>query len=145
MARFPTIPADITKIDLSKIDLTAAGRDKVLSVVRDAAYVVVGFGVLTVQQVQVRRRELTAALSKRPVVKQLGISNEQLDELVAQIERRFAQLETKLDTIVDTIVDNLIDAVGDRLPEQASAMLVQARDVAKAARKQVRGLLVNAA
>ena len=130
MPSVPTFPSidlsqlDLSKIDLSKIDLSklqVAGidTDKVLGVLRDAAYVVIGFGVLTVQQVQVRRRELTAKLSEHEVTKQLGLGKDQVDELVK--------------------------ALGERLPEQAGTILGQAHEVAKAARKQVRGLLVNAA
>jgi hypothetical protein len=53
-------------IDLSDFDVTKlAGLDeKVVDVLRDAAYVTVGFGVLAVQKAQVRRRELGAIVGR---------------------------------------------------------------------------------
>ena len=94
-------------------------------------------GVLTVQQVQVRRRELTARLGELPVVQQLGLSKDQLDELVKSVEARVAAIDTRIDAAVTQLEA--------RLPEQAGAMLSQAHDIAKAARTQVRGLIRNAA
>ncbi len=160
MASIPTFPSiDFSKLDLSKLDLSKldfskldfskleiAGidTDKVLGVIRDAAYVVVGFGVLTVQQVQVRRRELARSISDQTVVKQLGIGKEQVEELLKSLETRMSQLDGRLDEL-ETKLDTAIESLGDKLPEQAGAFLGQAHDMAKAARKQVRGLLVNAA
>jgi hypothetical protein len=169
MAQIPTFPSidftkldisklditklDISKFDLSKFDLSKFGvpgvdADKVRGLVRDAAYVVIGFGVLTVQQVQVRRRELIKSLSERPGAKQLGITKEQIDELVRSVEARVAEMDqrlVKLEDKFDAAIESVVDVVGDRLPGQAGALLGQAHDVAKAARKQVRGLITNAA
>jgi hypothetical protein len=164
MASIPTFPSidlsklDLSKLDLSKLDLSKLDRskfeiagvdtDKVLGVLRDAAYVVIGFGVLTVQQVQVRRRELVDNVSDQAVVKQLGLGKEQVEELVKGLESRLGQLDERLDRLeskLDTAVEGFLDTVGDKLPEQAGAFLGQAHEVAKAARKQVRGLLVSAA
>jgi hypothetical protein len=139
---------DLSKLDLSKLEVAGIDTDKVLGVVRDAAYVVIGFGVLTVQQVQVRRRDLVGTISDQAVVKQLGLGKEQVEELVKGLEARLSSLDERLDQIeakLDTAVESLLDSVGDKLPEQAGAFLGQAHEVAKAARKQVRGLLVNAA
>jgi hypothetical protein len=159
MASIPTFPSiDLSKLDLSKLDLSklalskfeiaGVDTDKVLGVLRDAAYVVIGFGVLTVQQVQVRRRELVNNVSDQAVVKQLGLGKEQVEELVKGLESRLGQLDERLDRLeskLDTAVEGFLDTVGDKLPEQAGAFLGQAHEVAKAARKQVRGLLVSAA
>lgn len=158
MASIPTFPSidlskfDLSKLDVTKLDLSSLPRidvpgvdtDKVLGVLRDAAYVVIGFGVLSVQQVQVRRRELVDRLGAQPVVQQLGLGKEQLEEMVKGLEARFSQLDDRLDQLEGKI-DAAVDALGERLPEQAGAFLGQAHEVAKAARKQVRGLLVNAA
>ncbi|CAB4549504.1 MAG: hypothetical protein F2534_05085 [Actinobacteria bacterium] len=157
MASIPTFPSidlsklDLSKLDLSKLDLSrfeVAGvdTDKVLGLVRDAAYVVIGFGVLSVQQVQVRRRELRATLEQRAA--RLGIAKDQLDDVISQIETRLGELDQRLEGIetkLDEAVESAIDAMGERLPEQAGALLGQAHEAAKAARKQVRGLLVSAA
>ena len=164
MASIPTFPSidlskldlsklDLSKIDLSKIDLSkfeiaGVDTDKILGVLRDAAYVVIGFGVLTVQQVQVRRRDLVNNVSDQAVVKQLGLGKEQVEELVKGLESRLGQLDERLDRLeskLDSAVEGFLDTVGDKLPEQAGAFLGQAHEVAKAARKQVRGLLVSAA
>jgi hypothetical protein len=164
MASIPTFPSidlskldlskldlsklDLSKLDLSKFEIAGVDTDKVLGVLRDAAYVVIGFGVLTVQQVQVRRRELVDNVSDQAVVKQLGLGKEQVEELVKGLESRLGQLDERLDRLeskLDTAVEGFLDTVGDKLPEQAGAFLGQAHEVAKAARKQVRGLLVSAA
>ena len=139
---------DLSKIDLSSFEIAGIDTDKVLGILRDAAYVVIGFGVLTVQQVQVRRRDLVKQLNDQAVVKQLGLGKDQVDELVKGLETRLSSLDERLDqleTKLDTAVESILDAVGDKLPEQAGAFLGQAHEVAKAARKQVRGLLVSAA
>jgi hypothetical protein len=135
---------DLSKLDLSKLEVAGIDTDKLLGVLRDAAYVVIGFGVLTVQQAQVRRRELTAKLADHEVTTQLGLGKEQVDDLVKALEARVGQLDTRLDQLEGKI-DQAVEALGDRLPEQAGQLLGQAHEVAKAARKQVRGLLVNAA
>ncbi len=159
MASIPTFPSidlskldlsklDLSKVDLSKLEIAGVDTDKILGVLRDAAYVVIGFGVLTVQQVQVRRRDLVNNVSDQAVVKQLGLGKEQVEELLKGLESRLGQLDERLDRLestLDSAVEGFLDTVGDKLPEQAGAFLGQAHEVAKAARKQVRGLLVSAA
>lgn len=137
---------DLPKIDLPTIDasMPSVDADQVLSVLRDAAYVAVGFGVLTVQQAQVRRRELMQRLRTNPVVQQLGASPAQLDELVSAFEARIGQLDERLQGIEGKL-DQAVEALEARLPEQAGALVGQAHDVAKAARTQLRGLVRNAA
>lgn len=77
LPKFPqiTLPqVNLPKIDPSKVtlpglDLThldvRKGVERVASLSKDLAYVTVGTGVLAVQQMQVRRRELTASLQAR--------------------------------------------------------------------------------
>jgi hypothetical protein len=120
---------NLTSIDLTRLDLTRLPEqiggirtDRVVGVARDSAYVMIGFGVLKFQQVQVRRRELAAGLGDNPI---------------DHLDRRFDALESHLDTIVEQLES--------RLPDQAAAVLGQAHGIAKAARKQVRGLIRNAA
>ena len=115
-----------------------------LGVLRDAVYVMIGFGVLTVQQAQVRRRELAARISARPAATQLGLGKEQVEELLKTLEGRLGGLDERFDQLEGKL-DAAVDALGERLPDQAGALLGQAHEVAKAARKQVRGLLVSAA
>ncbi len=135
---------DLTKLDLPKLDLPGVDTDRVLGVLRDAVYVMIGFGVLTVQQAQVRRRELAARISARPAATQLGLGKEQVEELLKTLEGRLGGLDERFDQLEGKL-DAAVDALGERLPDQAGALLGQAHEVAKAARKQVRGLLVSAA
>lgn len=87
LPKFPQInlpKLDLPKIDLPKVDLpkfdaskmtlpgldlthldVRKGVERVATLSKDLAYVTVGTGVLAVQQMQVRRRELTASLQAR--------------------------------------------------------------------------------
>ena len=53
---------DLSKVDLPKVDLPEIDTDRLFGLARDAAYISIGLGVLTVQQTQVRRRELQRTL-----------------------------------------------------------------------------------
>lgn len=137
--------------------------DKLAGLARDTAYVLIGAGVLTVQQLQVRRRELAGTVVESPVVKQLSsitlpaelpsqLTNQltsqlplkQLEDIVRRLEAGLGQLDERFETI-EAKLDAAVAAVEDRLPEQAGQLLGQAHDAAKAARKQVLGLIRNAA
>jgi hypothetical protein len=117
---------------------------KLAGIVRDAAYVVVGFGVLTIQQIQVRRRELVDTLTDNPAVQQLGVTRAQIEDFVAGLEARAAKLDERFDAF-EVRLDSAVQATVERLPEQAATMVDQAHQVAKAARQHVRGLIRNAA
>ena len=95
---------------------------------KDALYVAVGFGVITVQKLQVRRRELSARF--RGQVDDLG---KRVDDRVKTVEERLESIESR--------VDALLDQFEERLPGQARAASQQARTAAKEARTQVRGLV----
>ncbi len=63
---------DLGKFDLSKIDLASVDvklpeidTDRVVGFARDAAYVGIGFGVLAIQQAQVRRREVRSTVERQ--------------------------------------------------------------------------------
>lgn len=63
MPALPTPSFDLTGLDLSRLDLrrvetvlAGATAGTVTKVVRDAAFVAIGFGVLAIQGVQLRRR-----------------------------------------------------------------------------------------
>lgn len=58
----PRLP--LPSFDLSDLDLTVVTPQRVARFARDVGYVAIGLGVLGVQQAQVRRRELTASLSR---------------------------------------------------------------------------------
>ena len=99
--------------------------EKLVAALRDAAYITVGFGVLTVQQAQVRRREVVKALADR-----FGASKGRIEELLTTAEARIKGIEQRFDTAVEKLEG--------RLPQQAAAIVGQAHDLAKAARSQVR-------
>ena len=86
---------------------------------KDAAYVAIGFGVLTVQRAQVRRRELE---------KRLGAQSQELKTQVA----RFA-------TDIEERVDPALDDVQGMLPKPAQDLFRQARSVAKDVRVRLAG------
>lgn len=148
----PAFPAvDFSRFDLSKlrdlelpkIDVPGVDTDKLVGALRDAAYITIGFGVLTFQQAQVRRRELVDALSER-----FGTARPQMDELLTSFEERLRSLDARLvefEAKYDARVESVIDQLEGKLPEPAGALLGQAHQAAKAARKQVRGLLRSAA
>jgi hypothetical protein len=130
---------DLSKLDLSKLDLPGVDTDKVLAALRDAAYVTIGFGVLAVQQAQVRRRELVTTLSTR-----FGIRKDQIDSLLGSMESQIKQLDERF-AAVEARLDAAVEQLEARLPEQAGVLVGQAHELAKAARKQVRGLIASAA
>ena len=145
MARLPRLSdLDFSSFDLTRLDFSQVDTDKVVGVVRDAAYVVIGFGVLTVQQVQVRRRELVKNLATNPVVQQMGATPAQIDDFVTALETRVGQVDERVHEL-ETKLDAAVEALEQRLPEQAGMLLGQAHDVAKAARTQMRGFIRNAA
>jgi hypothetical protein len=76
LPKFDLPKFDIPKFDIPGIDLThfdvkknietaRKNAERLVNFTKDAAYVTVGSGVLTMQQVQVRRRELTASIQAR--------------------------------------------------------------------------------
>lgn len=139
--KMPDLSALTKGFDFSSLD---AGKladldDKLIAAVRDAAYITVGFGVLAVQQAQVRRRELVKSLSDR-----FGTSRTQIDELMDAFEAQMAKLDERFDAL-ESKLDTTVEQLEGRLPEQAAAFVGQAHDFAKAARKQVRGLIRTAA
>jgi len=120
---FPTFPSldlsklDLSKLDLSKLDLASldptkilaelrpildrlpgapVDADRVADVLRDAAYVVVGLGVLTVQQAQVRRRELVESLGSNPVVDLAERLPEQAAAVIGQAQELVKAARTEV-------------------------------------------------
>lgn len=137
MAKLP----NFTNIDFSGLDAgKLSGLDgKVVAALRDAAYITIGFGVLAVQQAQVRRREVVKTLADR-----FGTSRTQMDDLLATFEAQITKLDGRFDAL-EAKLDSTVEKFEGRLPEQAAAIVGQAHDLAKAARKQVRGLIRTAA
>jgi hypothetical protein len=130
---FPKI--DFTQLDLSKLEIPGVDTDQVVAALRDAAYITIGFGVLTVQQAQVRRRELVAFLSER-----LDSSKSQVETFVDALEERFGTLDQRVIDL-ELKFDTMVEQFADRLPTPAAGYVGQAHTAAKSARQQVRGFL----
>ncbi len=124
--------------------------DDLTKAVKDAAYIAIGFGVLTVQKAQVQRRELTSAIRT-----QADEAREQLDKLTGEtlagfeklsgtVEDRVKLIEERVADLEDR-VDTILDEVEAKLPEQAADLVKQARSAAKDARNQVVALVNRAA
>jgi hypothetical protein len=94
-------------------------ENDLVSRARDAAYTAVGFGVLAVQRLQVRRRELT---------KELAASD--LPATMAKAARDLVRRTEK-------VVDPILDGVEKRLPDPARSSLHQARVVGRIVRHVV--------
>ena len=138
MTKFPTIPT-FPSLDLSGLDASrlADTNEKLVAAVRDAAYVTVGFGVLALQQAQVRRRELVRGIAER-----FGVGKTQVEELLAKFETQIAKLDERV-VAMETKIDATVEKIEDRLPHQAAAVVSQAHGLVKAARNHVRNFVRN--
>jgi hypothetical protein len=121
-------------------DALPVDTDRLLGILRNAAYVVIGVGVLTVQQVQARARDLVASLQDVPSIERLGIDRSQVEQIVSAWETQLATLDERFEAL-ETQLDTAFAKFEERLPEPAANVLGQAHDIAKTARKQVRELL----
>ncbi|MGH9297593.1 MAG: hypothetical protein ACRDZP_06395 [Acidimicrobiales bacterium] len=111
-------------------DLNRAAQD-LTRVGKDAAYIVVGLGVVGLQKAQVRRRELLEQLSQ--VEGPVGDARTQLAKALSDLDKVFGELIERADAT--------LEPVEQRLPAQAQAVVKQARD----ARDQLRGYLTSLA
>jgi hypothetical protein len=109
-----TMPNDTVPNDTVPNDLVNRARD--------AAYTVVGFGVLGFQRLQVRRRQLTKEIDKRIGESIGGKPGEGIGGRagVGRIVRR-----------VDAVVDPVLDRVERGLPGSARTMFHQARQAGR--------------
>ena len=89
MPKFENFPSfDLSGLDASRL---AETNEKLVAAVRDAAYVTVGFGVLALQQAQVRRREMVRGIATR-----FGTSKTQVEQMLAKFETQFAKLDARV-------------------------------------------------
>lgn len=87
------------------------------SALKDAAYVAIGFGVLTFQRAQVQRQELS---------KTVDGARESLEDRLKLVEERLEAVQSD--------VDKLLDDVETRLPDQARELLKVARGATRSLR-----------
>jgi hypothetical protein len=113
--------------------------DEISKTARDAAYVVVGLGVLAFQRAQVRRQELAKRLvdPRAQVEDKLGGVRDELAKRFRDVDGRVEDAIARLETSLEPFEQ--------RLPAQARALVEQARTQAREARQQLRALLVPAA
>ena len=88
-----------------------------MNLAKDAAYVAIGFGVLSFQRTQVRRQELTKVVEAR----------------MGAVGHRLAEVEAS--------VDQAIERVARQLPDPAGEVVTQVHLGAKDLRTQVRARL----
>jgi hypothetical protein len=130
--------------------------DDITRIVKDALYVTVGAGVIGVQKAQVRRRELTKALTAqlaeaRGRLDGVGTPEELLEQARTSVQRLVDSAEEQLKAVEDRLTEvedryeALLDQIETRLPEQAKDLFKQSRDAAKDARSQVRTRISRAA
>jgi hypothetical protein len=109
-------------------------REDVAKTAKDAAYVAIGFGVMTIQRAQVRRRELVELARQ-----QLPVFEGQLNEFRIEIGKRVKDVDGRLDEIAQRVQTQL-QPLEERLPAQAQSALDQARE----ASNQLRQAIVSA-
>jgi DNA anti-recombination protein RmuC len=123
------------------------------TILKDAAYITIGLGVLTFQRAQVQRQELKKQLETQLDDAKGGFTklSGTVDERVKQVEERFEtaqkQLEERFEgvqkqveaalTEIEANVDKALDDFAARLPESAREALNSARTAAKDARAQL--------
>ena len=127
---------DFSRLDPRNVERADFDVTKLVEAARDAAYTLVGFGVLAIQRAQVQRREFADSIGER-----FGANRMQVEELIASFEARL----TSFDDAIEARLDEIVGKVGPKLPEQAETALNQVHSVAKSARRQVRSLLRSAA
>jgi hypothetical protein len=109
--------------------------EDIQKVLRDAAYLTVGLGVFTVQQLETRSRDLAEALRS-----QLDSGRTQAEDLVKALETQLRGLDDRVKALEERFGATL-DDVQSRLPEPAGEWLGKAREAADSARDQVRDLM----
>lgn len=110
---------------------------------KDAAYIGIGFGVLTFQRAQVQRRELQSQVdaqldeAKGSFTKLSGT----VEDRLKQLEERFEGVQRQLEDVrseVESNLDKAMDGLSSRLPEPARDAFDSARKAARDAADQLR-------
>ena len=120
---------------------------------KDAAYVVIGLGVIATQKVNVRRQELRKQLEtqRKQLETQASTAREQLEAAASGarelVETQTAEARTRLLKLAEDLesrIEPLVDQVEERLPAQAARLFKEARGQAKEARETVKTRLAPA-
>ena len=119
-----------------KTDLTDLTKG-IGTVARDAAYVVVGLGVLGIQRAQVQRVELEKRLKELDIDVDLG-------GVGAEVGRQAKHLNDLIEGAVQ-FIETTIEPLEEQLPANAREVAKRARQQAREVRTQIRGLVNPAA
>ncbi len=119
-------------------ELTDLPKDVTVAA-RDAAYVVVGLGILGIQRAQVRRQELRRRLADAD----LGI-DVSITDVRKELLRRARDLDGKVEGALDHI-DASLDQLEEQLPDTARDLVHQLHSQAREVRGQIRDRIVPAA
>ncbi len=109
----------------------------VATVAKDAAYVVVGLGVLGFQKAQVQRNEFKNKLAA-----------ESLDERVADLRAALLKSVTQVDELVEqafTYLETHLEPLEDQLPPTAREIAQRTHTQAREVRGQIRSRVIPAA
>ena len=130
----PTMP-DL-QTDLTKTAKAVAGKAK------DAAYVVVGAGVMGFQQAQVQRQEFGKRLAepRKSVVERIESVRSDVTGAILALDINVDQLFERVETAIERM-EQTIAPLENKLPSPARDLSQQARSQAKAARAQVRSFI----
>lgn len=104
--------------------------------IRDAAYIVIGMGVIGAQRAQVRREEL-----KKQFAEQRSTLETHGAHAVKLVSDLIKQADARVEPVI-AAVEAQIDTAVALLPEQAQPLVSQARSAAKDARQQVRSAVI---
>ena len=112
-------------------------------ILKDAAYVGVGFSVLAFQRTQVRRQELLKQLDAQLGDAREGVTklSETVEDRVKVLEERLEDVQDQVEHVLDQVEDNverLLDEIAGRLPEQAADAFAGARAAARDVTAQLR-------
>ncbi|MDQ6785031.1 MAG: hypothetical protein M3063_16665 [Actinomycetota bacterium] len=123
----PDLIPDITIPDSTIRDINKAFKD--------SAYAAVGFGVLSFQRAQVRRRELTEQLqgSNGVVGAQVAAARQQLAELTRRVDQQVAPVRRQL--------DERFDELEGRLPASTRNVFATIRSGAQAQESYLRNVV----
>jgi ElaB/YqjD/DUF883 family membrane-anchored ribosome-binding protein len=112
---------------------------EVTNLARDAAYVVVGLGVLGFQRAQVQRVELQSRLAKTVPSFEGGIK-----DVRAQVTRQAKSIDDIVEGAVK-FIESTLQPIEAQLPAPARDAVKKAHEQAREIRSQIRELVVPAA
>jgi hypothetical protein len=113
--------------------------EEITKTARDAAYVVVGLGVLGFQRAQVRRQDLQKRFAEPRVQIQ-----DRLGGVRGEVSKRVKEADGAVEHVIGRIESTLLP-IEDRLPEPARDLVKQMHTQAREVRHQVRRRLTQAA